>query len=95
MPTGVVPSLSFVTMWQIMHWSLSLFGIYRSWQMIMAKERGEKKRALKCFNSSNWETAKNAARRRKAIQSDKFSNTSEEIRTAEGPEGKYYHSGAA
>ena len=59
---------------------------------IICKERGEKKRALKCFNSSNWETAKNAARRRKAIQSDKFSNTSEEIRTAEGPEGKYYHS---
>uniref|UniRef100_UPI00358F0869 structural maintenance of chromosomes protein 5-like n=1 Tax=Myxine glutinosa TaxID=7769 RepID=UPI00358F0869 len=59
---------------------------------IIFKERGEKKRALKCFNSSNWETAKNAARRRKALQSDKFSNTSEEIRTAEGPEGKYYHS---
>uniref|UniRef100_UPI00358E1048 uncharacterized protein isoform X1 n=2 Tax=Myxine glutinosa TaxID=7769 RepID=UPI00358E1048 len=59
---------------------------------IICKERGEKKRALKCFNFSNWETAKNAARRRKALQSDKFSNTSEEIRTAEGPEGKYYQS---
>ena len=59
---------------------------------IVCKEKGKKVPGLKPFNSSNWGTANNAATRRKELKSDKFHSTSEEIRAAEGPEGKYYHS---
>ena len=58
----------------------------------VCKETEEKVPGPKSFNSSNWETANNAATRQKELKSDKFHSTSEEIRTAEGPEGKYYHS---
>lgn len=59
---------------------------------IVCKETQEKVPGLKSFNSSNWETANNAATRRKELKSDTFHSTAEEIRTAEGPDGKYYHS---
>ena len=59
---------------------------------IVCKETEKKVPGLKSFNSSNWETASNVATRRKELKSDKFHSSSEEIKTAEGPEGKYYHS---
>ena len=47
---------------------------------------------LKSFTPLTWETAENAAERRKTLQNDQFSNTAETLRTKERRDGTFYHS---
>ena len=58
---------------------------------IICKATEEKEPGLKLFVPERWETAKNAAARRLALQNDHFSSISQEIQMIEQPEGMYYH----
>lgn len=47
---------------------------------------------LKDFQANNWDTVKDAAKRRVLLQHDQFFSQSAEISATEKPDGKYYHS---
>ena len=55
-------------------------------------QKNEDTLQLKTFQEASWETAKNAADRRKSLKSNKHSTATEEIIKAEHAEGYVYHS---
>ena len=59
---------------------------------IICKVADDKVPGLKPFRTNTWETIRNAATNRKALESDTFSNVTGEITSCQGSEGKYYHS---
>ena len=47
---------------------------------------------LKSFQEDTWDTVKVVASRRKSLESDKHSSTTDEIYKVDGPVGQHYHS---